>query len=82
MTRIDPDFFSKCPLYKTAELATHVFTNNGDDDLSAGTIVGVSYIGQQLNQMHKRDEPVFAVTLQGGRFWGHLYANALDRFVL
>lgn len=68
-------------LFTTAQVSKHVFTHNGENDLREGDIVAVSYIGHKRNQLFRRDEAVYAITANG-QFWGHLYANALDRFVI
>jgi hypothetical protein len=71
----------KRALYKTAVVARHIFTNNGDADLPAGAFVGIAFIGEHRNQLYRREEAVYAVT-HDGKFWGHLYANCLRDFVL
>lgn len=68
-------------LYRTAIVAQHVLTHNGEHDLNAGDVVGVSYIGHQPNKLYRRNEAVYAIT-RDGAFWGHLYANGLKDFVL
>ena len=80
--RPDPDFNAKAPMYRTATVRGHVVTDGATGDLEAGTIVGVRFRFMARNAMRRIDEPVFTVTLQGGRVWGDLYASALCNFVL
>jgi len=72
----------KAALYRTAVVKGHIFTHNGEQDLPAGTIVGVAFLCLARNQMFKRYEPIYTVTLQGGQHWGNLYESALTDFVL
>jgi hypothetical protein len=72
----------KYRLFKTAAAGTNIFTNNAEGDISEGTIVGIKFITTARNQLYRRDEPVYMVTLQGGREWGALYGSALTDFVL
>jgi len=72
----------KYPLFKTAVVAQSVFTENGTADLPEGTIVGVTFDAVRRNAMFRRDEPVYAITLQDGRMWGYLFGHALTDFVL
>lgn len=69
-------------MYKTAVVAKHVYTHNGENDLCKGTIVGVKYRFDAVNKLYNRTEAVFTVTLQGGKIWGDVYASVLDDFVL
>jgi hypothetical protein len=73
---------AKYTMFSTAVVAKNVFTENGANDLPVGTHVAVKYHATVRNQLFRRDEPVYAIYKQGGEFWGHLYANALDNFVL
>lgn len=72
----------KAALYRTAVIARDIFTHNGEDDLQAGTIVGVRYRCTAWNAMYRRGEDVYTVTLQGGRVYGDMYENCLREFVL
>jgi hypothetical protein len=72
----------KAALYRTAVVKGHIFTHNGEQDIAEGTIVAVSFRCMARNQMYKREEPVYSVTLQGGKYWGDLYESALCDFVL
>ena len=72
----------KYELFKTAVIESSIFTENGESDLAVGTIVGVKFDGVRRNQLRRRDEPVYEITLQSGKFWGYLFANALTDFVL
>lgn len=76
----DPE---KYRLFKTAILAHNLFTNNGEHDLEAGTILAIRYSGTVRNQLYKRDEPIYAcrTTLDGPENWT-LYAGALTGFCL
>ncbi len=71
----------KYELFCTATIAKHIVTHEGEQDLPEGTIVGVRYATTARNQLFRRNEPVFAVTVRG-QFWGHLYASAMKDFVL
>lgn len=71
----------KYELFKTAEIAKNVFTNNGENDLPEGEIVGIQYFTTARNQIYRRMEPVYSVTVNG-KFWGQVYANTLRNFVL
>ena len=72
----------KYEMYKTAKIATHVFTNDGRHDLPAGEIVGVQYRTTAYCSTRRRYEPVYTVTLQDNSVWGDMYAAHLTRFVL
>jgi len=72
----------KYETYKTAEIASHIFTHNGERDLPAGEIVGVQYRTTAYCAMRRRQEPVYTVTLQDKTVWGDMYAAHLARFVL
>lgn len=66
----------KYEIYSSAEVARHLFCENGDD-VPEGTPVGVQFMGVVRNQLYKRDEPIYKLTT------GHVvYANALACFVL
>lgn len=68
----------KYNLYKTAVVASHIFTENGIDDLKEGQIVGIEYVGEARNQLYRRNEPLYRI-----KGTSHtLYANALGDFVL
>jgi hypothetical protein len=73
---------SKYGMFKTAVVDQSVFTHNGEQDLPMGTIVGVRFNCTARNQMFRRDEPVYEVTLQGGKVWGYLFGHALTDFVI
>lgn len=72
----------RASFYRTARVRGHIFTHNGADDLPAGEIVGVRFCRMAYNAMYRRTEPVYTVTLQGGRVYGDLYENALTGFGL
>ena len=67
---------NKYALYSSADVACNLFGENGAD-VSAGTPVGIKFLGVRRNQLYKRDEPIYQLTT------GHVvYANALNCFVL
>lgn len=68
----------KYELFKTAQIAAHIFTNNGEQDLAAGQYVGIKYRCSAFNRMYRRTEPVYTI-IGADR---DLYANALMNFVL
>lgn len=68
----------KYELFKTAILRGHLFTNNGEADIEAGTVVAIKYRCTARNQMLKRSEPVY--TLKD--YDTDIYANNLADFVL
>lgn len=72
---------SKYQLFKTARVASHVFTENGESDLAHGQYVAVQFFRSAWNQLRRREEPVFSVTANG-KVWGMLYASALSDFCL
>jgi len=72
----------KYAMFKTAVVAKHIFTNNSENDLSRGEIVGIKYAGTVKNMLYRRHEPMYEVTRIGGKFYGHVYANTLENFVL
>jgi hypothetical protein len=84
MTRFDHKDFAANPakyrLFRTARIASHIFTENGEHDLAEGTIVGITYRFDAYNAMYRRTEPVY--TLTGMSPHRDLYANALSNFVL
>ena len=66
----------KYEIYSSAEVARHLFGETGED-VPEGTPVGVQFMGVVLNQLYKRQEPIYKLTT------GHVvYANALACFVL
>lgn len=71
----------KYELFRTARINTHVFTENGVDDLQEGQYVAVQFLRHAWNAMRRRQEPVYSVTI-GGKVWGYMFANALGNFVL
>lgn len=68
----------KYRLFKTARIATHLFTNNGEHDLHEGTFVGITYHCTARNQLYRRDEPLYRLS-GSNRI---VYANVLCDFVL
>ena len=68
----------KYELFKTATLRCHLLTNNGEQDIEAGTVVAIEYRYTARNQMLKRSEPIY--TLKG--YGVDIYANNLASFVL
>lgn len=71
----------KHELYSTAIVAKNIFTHNGETDLREGECVGVKFLAIVPNRLYRRDEPVFEV-YKDGKFYGHVYENALRDFVL
>lgn len=71
----------KYELFRTARVNTHVFTENGADDLQEGQYVAVQFLRHAWNGMRHRDEPVYTVTANG-TVWGCLFGNVLTDFVL
>ena len=81
----DPKDFAANPrkyeLYKTAEVARHIFTEDGADDLAPGTILRVKFHCVARNQLYRRDEPVYLCE-SAGKDHGYFYASTLENFVL
>lgn len=80
MSRYDHSDFvanpKKYQLYTSAEVAYHLFGENGQD-VPEGTPVGVKFAGVVRNQLYRRDEPIYKLTT------GHVvYANCLSSFVI
>lgn len=71
----------KYQLFRTAVVARQIVTENAERDLAPGTIVGIAYRCTARNQIHRRDEPVYTVRVNGAT-WGDMYANNLADFVL
>ena len=82
MRPYDPRDFATNPrkyeLFKTATIARDIITHNGDDDIKAGTHVGIEYFRTAPNPLFRREEPVYR--LAGTQ--RHLYANCFADFVL
>ena len=68
----------KYELFKTAIVRSHLFTNNAEQDIEAGTVVAIEYRCTARNQLHKRSEPVYWI----GGYDTPIYANCLSDFVL
>ena len=68
----------KYRLFNTAVVASHIFTNNGENDIESGTVVGIEFMRDAFNAMYRRTEPVYSIK----GFGRHLYANCLADFVL
>ena len=71
----------KYELFKTARVASHVFTENGSDDLAKGQFVAVRHIRNAYNGLRHRMEPVYTITASG-KVWGVMFASNLSDFVL
>lgn len=71
----------KYELFKIARVQSHVFTENGADDLEAGQHVIISHIRNAYNGLRRRVEPVYSITT-GGKVWGVMFASNLSDFVL
>lgn len=82
MRTYDPKDFAANPrkyeLFKTAIIARDIITHNGDDDIKAGTCVGIEYFCTAPNKLFRRNEPVYRIAGTER----HLYANCLADFVL
>ena len=68
----------KYRLFQAAQIARDIITNNGEQDMKAGTHVCIKYRCDAKNAMYRRTEPVYSIV-------GHdrdLYANNLMNFVL
>ena len=69
---------AKYELFRTAQIATHVFTNNGEHDLEQGQFVRIQFRCVAFNRLYRRNMPVY--TIEGtGR---DMYANTLMNFTL
>ena len=68
----------KYELFKTAIVRGHLFTNDGEADIEAGTVVAIEYRCTARNQMLRRSEPVYALK----DYNMNIYANNLASFVL
>jgi len=71
----------KYRLFSTAQIATHVFTQDGANDLPEGKHVAIAFRCEAPNPLYRRVEPVYHVTGDGIEP-RDLYANALKNFVL
>jgi hypothetical protein len=82
------DYFEnpgKYKLFRSARIARHIFTENGDNDLKAGEFVSIKYRCEALNRMYGRYEPVYTIvnTEHGVPSEARdVYANNLASFVL
>ena len=65
--------------FRTASVVSHVFTENGLDDLEAGQPVAIRFIRCAYNGLRHRDEPVYGITT-GGKSWGVMFASTLADF--
>jgi hypothetical protein len=67
----------KYTMFKTARIANSVFTVNGNNDLEAGRVVGIKYIGSKFNDLYRRIVPIYQCDT------GHILDGyALGDFVL
>jgi hypothetical protein len=71
----------KYELFQIARVASHVFTDNGIDDLEEGRYVSVQFMRTAYNGLRHRVEPVYSVTADG-KVWGVMFASGLASFVL
>ncbi len=82
MHTYDPKDFAQNPgkyrLFKTAVIAKHILTCNGEHDLPQGQHVAIAYRFDALNPLYRRREPVYTIVGTGR----DLYANCLADFVL
>lgn len=69
---------AKYRLFKTATIAAHILTQNGEHDLPQGEIVAIEYRCDAFNPLYRRTEPVYSIKGTGR----DLYANALADFCL
>ena len=73
----------KYPLFRTAVIKSDIHTHNGENDLPARLVVGVSHRFDAYNATFRRMEPVYRITLPNGKRYGaDLYGSALTDFVL
>ena len=68
-------------MFRTARVKSHVFTDNGEDDLAAGQFVAIRHNRNAYNGVRRRTEPVYSITTGGG-VWGVMFANNLSNFTL
>lgn len=68
----------KYRLFKTAVIAKHVFTENGEHDLREGQHVGIKFRCVNKNPLYRRYEPIYTIIGTDS----DLYANCLKDFVL
>jgi len=68
----------KYRLFKTAIIAKHILTCNGEHDLPQGEHVGIEFTYEAFNPLYRRMEPVYCIKGTDR----YLYANALSDFVL
>lgn len=47
----------KYALFKTATIRNTIVNESGE--VTAGTIVGLEYLGERRNQLYRRDEPIY-----------------------
>lgn len=66
--------------YRAAQIAKHIITHNGENDLPVGMTVNIRFVKHAYNALFRRYEPVYEVEADG-KPWGHLYGNALKGFV-
>ena len=71
----------KYELFQIARVASHVFTDNGTDDLEEGRYVSVQFMRTAYNGLRHRVEPVYSITADG-KVWGVMFASGLASFVL
>jgi hypothetical protein len=72
---------TKAKLYSTAQVRNDIFTENGTDDVRAGTCVSVRFL-RHGNMAFKRNVCIFAVSLDGKTPYGVLSELDLVNFVL
>ena len=82
VSRYDPKDYAANPgkyrLFRTARVATNMFTHDGVNDLRVGEHVAIEYRLSALNKLYRREEPVYTIVGKDC----DLYANALCDFCL
>lgn len=85
MNKFDQKDFTNNPLkyelFKTARIASHIFTHNGEHDLVEGTPVAIQYLRTDFNSVYRQDMPIYYVSTSN-HFHGCMYATTLADFVL
>ena len=82
------DYFEnpgKYKLFRSARIASHVFTENGAADLAAGEYVSIKYRCEAFNKLYGRYEPIYTIvnTEHGVPSEARdVYANTLTNFIL
>ena len=65
--------------YRSAQTTGHILTHNGTNDIPAGAIVGVQYVGRPVHPLLRKRCALFELTYLG-KPAGLSYANNLREF--